>query len=286
MGLEEKTEKLLERLKSLGSAVIGYSGGVDSAVLCMAAFRALGSDRMLACLADGPSLPASEKISALEVANQAGFPVRTYSGTEMENPAYVKNGSDRCFHCKGDLFFHLRRIASEKGFEHCLYGANADDLSDFRPGHRAAGENGVWAPLAEAGLNKGDIRNLARKWNLSCHDKPANPCLSSRIPYGEEVLPERLKQIEAAEDILREKGFREFRVRWNFGAAQLEVGRDELFRLSDQNLREELIRRLTLLGFTRVTVDPEGFQSGKLNHALSPAEKQLAMTASLLLSPP
>lgn len=282
MGLETKTEKLMESLKSLGSAVIGYSGGVDSAVLCLAAFRALGPERMLACLADGPSLPANEKRAALATAKQAGFPVKIYSGTEMENPVYVKNGADRCYHCKGDLFFHLQRFAAEKSFAHCLYGANEDDGRDFRPGHRAARENGARAPLAEAGLGKDEIRVLAKAWGLRCHDKTSSPCLSSRIVYGQQVLPERLKQVEAAEEILREKGFRDFRVRWDSGSARLEVGRDEMFRLSDPGLLEELIHRLGLLEFSRVSIDPDGFRSGKLNDALSRAEKE----SSLLLLPP
>ena len=278
---EDKTGELLQLLRSFGTAVIGYSGGVDSAVLCAAAWRALGRERMLACLADGPSLPASEKRDALATAEQAGFPVRVYGATEMENPDYVRNASDRCYHCKSDLFLHLRRIAAETGFAHCLYGANADDRDDFRPGHRAAHESGALAPLAMLGFTKVEIRALALSWGLSAHDKPASPCLSSRIPYGEKVTRERLTLIEAGEDLMRRLGFREFRVRWNDGGARVEAKISELYRLFDLGCAEEITRGLLALGFAHVILDPEGFRSGRLNEALSSGDKNAMLLLPL-----
>ncbi len=237
---------------------------------------------MLACLADGPSLPERERTAALETADGAGFPVRVYSATEMENPEYRKNGADRCYHCKADLFFHLRRLAEESGFTGVLYGANADDLGDFRPGHRAAVESGARAPLAETGLGKAEVRALARAWNLPVHDKPASPCLSSRIAYHEEVTEEKLRRIGAAEEILRALGVRELRVRCaeDGKAARIEALPEDRLRLSDGTVWSGLEREFRALGFRKVVLDAEGFRSGKLNAALSPEEKALALAGS------
>jgi uncharacterized protein len=275
--LQKKVTALLEMLRSFPSVAIGYSGGVDSAVLCAAALRALGPERMLACLAVGPSLPERERLAAETVAKAAKFPLRLYGATEMENPDYRRNGADRCYHCKADLFLHLWRIAKEIGFSHVLYGANADDLSDFRPGSRSARENDARAPLAESGLNKVEIRALAREWNLSCHDKPASPCLSSRIPYHQEVTAEKLAKIERGEDLLFALGFREFRLRSDGDEARIEVPLADMERLSEPGLMGSLTFQLNQFGFDRITLDAQGLRPGNLNGALSERERFVAL---------
>jgi len=276
-GLEKKLEALQDILKSFSSVVIGYSGGVDSAVLCAAALRALGPNRMLACLAVGPSLPERERLAADAVAGEVGFPLLHYGATEMENPNYRRNGADRCYHCKADLFLHLHRIAREKGFSHVLYGANADDLSDFRPGHRSARESAARAPLAEAGLSKNEIRALARQWNVSCHDKPASPCLSSRIPYHQEVTAEKLARVEKGEDALFALGFRELRLRSDGDEARIEVPLQELARFAEPGFMKSITLSLNQLGFNRVTLDAQGLRPGNLNAALSERERSNAL---------
>ena len=274
--LHAKAEVLREILQGFPAMVIGYSGGVDSAVLCAAALRAVGPERMLACLAVGPSLPQRERIEAEALAAMAGFPLLSYEATEIENPAYRENGPDRCYHCKTDLFVHLQRIAEEKGFSHILYGANVDDLSDFRPGHRAAREFATAAPLAEAGVHKTEIRELAKLWNLPCHDKPASPCLSSRIPYRQEVTVEKLVRIERGEDLLFSLGFREFRLRSDDGEARIEVPLQEVVRFEEPGLMDKVSHQLQALGFKQVSVDPNGLRSGNLNTVLSENERQMA----------
>ena len=275
----DKLQVLLDLLQSLPSAVIGYSGGVDSAVLCAAALRALGPGRMLACLAVGPSLADRERVAAEAVASAADFPLLTYDATEMENPAYLRNGADRCYHCKTDLFIHLRRLADEAGFTHVLYGANAEDMLDFRPGHRAAHENEARAPLAEAGLNKEEIRGLARKWNLQCHDKPASPCLSSRISYHQEVTAEKLARIERGEDLLFSLGFHDFRLRSDNNEARVEVPLSDIWRFEDLNFMKNVSTHLLSLGFDKVTLDLKGLRPGNLNSVLSNEERRTAVGA-------
>ena len=266
--LQAKAEALREILQSFPAMVIGYSGGVDSAVLCAAALRAVGPERMLACLAVGPSLPQRERVEAEALAATVRFPLLAYQATEIDNPLYRENGPDRCYHCKTDLFVHLGGIAKEKGFSHVLYGANADDLSDFRPGHRAAKEFATAAPLAEAGLHKAEIRELAKLWNLPCHDKPASPCLSSRIPYRQEVTAEKLARVERGEDMLFSLGFREFRLRSDDGEARIEVPLSDISRFEDPDFMRSVSGELLALGFDRVALDLKGLRSGNLNHAL------------------
>ena len=274
--LQAKAEVLREMLQGFSGVVIGYSGGVDSGVLCAAALRAVGPKRMLACLAVGPSLPQRERMEAEALAALAGFPLLAYEATEIENPAYRENGPDRCYHCKTDLFIHLRRIAEEKGFSHILYGANADDLLDYRPGHRAAREFATAAPLAEAGLRKAEICELARLWNLPCHDKPASPCLSSRIPYRQEVTVEKLARIEQGEDLLFSLGFREFRLRSDHGEARIEVPLSDIVRFEEPGFMEDVSIQLRALGFECVTLDWKGLRSGNLSALLSDDERQIA----------
>lgn len=269
-----KLQVLRERLAALGSAVIGFSGGVDSAFLAAVARGVLGRDRAPACLAVSPSLPARERAGAEALAAAIDLELIVFEGTEFANPAYVANGPDRCFHCKTDLFVHLRRIAAGRGHARVLYGANADDGLDYRPGLRAALEQGALAPLAEAALTKAEIRALAREMGLSVADKPASPCLSSRIPYGSAVTREKLAAVEAGEALLREMGFREFRVRHQGDTARIEVPLDELPRLSDPALAAALEAGLKSLGFSKVAADPKGFRSGSLNEALPEAVKR------------
>jgi uncharacterized protein len=267
---------LQDRLASLGSALIGFSGGVDSAFLLAAARRELGRGSVLACLAVSPSLPARERREAEALAASLDAELVSFQGTEFENPAYLANGADRCFHCKTDLFLHLRRIAVERGHGHILYGANADDGLDYRPGLRAAVEQGALAPLAEAGLTKAEIRALSRAFGLPTADKPAMPCLASRIPYGSAVTVEKLAAVEAGEALLRDMGFREFRVRHQGVIARIEVPVDQVEMLAGERLAS-LEETLRARGFARVEVDPKGFRSGNLNAALPEAEKSRAL---------
>jgi pyridinium-3,5-biscarboxylic acid mononucleotide sulfurtransferase len=264
----------VRRLAGLGEAVIGFSGGVDSTLLAAAARQVLGRDRTVACLAVSPSLARRDHQDALELAARLDLELIAFDGTEFANPAYVANGADRCFHCKADLFVHLRRIADEKGFSVLLYGANADDGSDYRPGHKAAREHGGLAPLAEAGLTKAEVRILSRSFGLPTADKPAAPCLSSRIPYGTPVTPARLTAVESGEALLRAMGFRECRLRHDGDTARLEVPLDQMGLFSDKTRAQELVAALKRLAFKQVVVDLEGFRSGSLNATLSDEDRR------------
>lgn len=276
-GLLARALDLEARLRALPAALIGFSGGADSALLLAMARRVLGRGRVRACIGVGPSLPARELREAREVAEMLDADLLEYQATEAENPAYVANGPDRCFHCKSDLFSHLARFAAEAARAGdspvLLYGGNLDDTYDYRPGRRAAAEAGARAPLAEAGLTKADVRALSRALGLPTADKPAQPCLSSRIPYGRAVTAEKLTAIEAGEEALRELGFADGRVRHYGGTARVEVPADEAHRLGPE-ARALLESRLRAAGFERMEIDPEGFRSGKLNGALSPAERE------------
>jgi uncharacterized protein len=255
--------------------VVGFSGGVDSTLLTAVARQVLGRDAVVACTAVSPSLAEREYREAGELADMLDVELASFRGTEFENAAYVANGADRCFHCKDDLFLHMRRIADERGISALLYGANADDAADYRPGHKAAREHGARAPLAEAGLSKAEIRALSRALGLPTSDKPSMPCLSSRIPYGTPVTVERLSAVEAGEALLRAEGFREYRLRHEGVTARIEVPLDQMAMLADTERTRALVKSLKGLGFQRVTVDLEGFRSGNLNQALSQEELRL-----------
>lgn len=269
-----KYRLLKDRLAALGEAVIGFSGGVDSTLLAAVARQVLGRDKALACLAVSPSLSRRHHQEALELAARLDLELIAFDGSEFANPAYVKNGADRCFHCKTDLFVHLARIAAGRGIPVLLYGANADDGSDYRPGHKAAREHGGLAPLAEAGLTKAEIRSLSRAFGLPTADKPAAPCLSSRIPYGTPVTPERLSAVESGEALLGAMGFRECRLRHEGDTARLEVPLDQIGLLSGQARVRVLVAALKQKGFKRVVVDLEGFRSGSLNEALTDEDRR------------
>jgi uncharacterized protein len=265
--LDAKRTALEGLLREMDSVVVAYSGGVDSAYLAVAAHRALGA-RSLAVTADSESLSSEQRELALEVARRFGFPHRLIVTRELENPLYARNDQDRCYHCKSELFRHLAPLALSEGFAHLVYGLIVDDLSDFRPGHRAAAEAGVRAPLAEASLTKEDVRALSRELGLPTADLPSSPCLSSRLPYGTPVTLEALRRVERAEAAVRALGFRELRVRHRGETASVEIALEELGRLADAALRAAVEQAVRSAGYAQATVDPEGYRRGRLNEAL------------------
>jgi len=265
-----KLNALEERLRSLGSLMVAYSGGVDSAFLAAVAHRVLGN-RMLAVLADSPSLARRDMEQARAFAETHGIPLRIIQTEELENPEYQRNDANRCFHCKTELFEGMKKVGAELGFKDIAYGMNADDRRDYRPGQRAAEEHEVLAPLAEAGLTKEEIRSLAKEAGYTLWDRPAAPCLSSRVEYGRTVTREVLEQIERGEESLRQLGFREFRVRHHGEMARVEISRSEMSRAMTMEMMDEISAELRKAGFKYVALDCTGFRSGSLN-AVLPAE--------------
>ncbi len=268
--LNEKKARLDARLGELGSVLVAYSGGVDSAFLAWAAARIEGL-RMIAVLADSPSLARAHRDEAVRFAQAHAIPLEVITTEEMENPAYVRNDLQRCFHCKSELFERMEQARSRLGFQHLAYGMNLDDRGDFRPGQQAAKDHGVLAPLVEAGLTKADIRELARQANLQVWDKPASACLSSRIAYGNPVTRETLGRIERAEAHLHTLGFRQYRVRDHAGLARVEIAEEELPAALSPTFVRELSAALRGLGFTYVTLDCTGYRSGSLNAEIAHA---------------
>ena len=266
--LEAKEHALLASLKDLSSVIVAYSGGADSAYLAWAAHRALG-DRAVAITADSASLPDSHKADAEEFARAQGFRHEYIATYEFDNPDYVKNDRDRCFHCKDELFTQLDKTARERGIAHVVYGVNVDDLGDYRPGQRAAKLHQVKAPLVEAGLTKSEIRELSKQAGLKTWDRPASACLSSRIPYGTPVTIQNVKTVDRGEDAIRALGFRQFRVRFHGEVVRIEIAPEELERAMTLEMSRAFTAIFKKLGFHYVTLDLEGYRQGSLNAVLS-----------------
>ena len=265
-----KLSALEARLQQLGSLMVAYSGGVDSAFLAATAHRVLGS-RMLAVLADSPSLARRDMEQATAFAHSLEMPLRVILTEELDRPEYQRNDASRCFHCKTELFTGMEALGRELGFHNIAYGMNADDTKDFRPGQRAAQEHEVLAPLADAGLSKLEVRALARAAGYPLWDRPAAPCLSSRVEYGRTVTREVLEQVERAEESMRQLGFREFRVRHHGELARVEIARIEMPRALTMETMDAITAALKQIGFKYVTLDCGGFRSGSMN-AILPAD--------------
>jgi uncharacterized protein len=262
--LETKAARLEAILAELGSVLVAYSGGVDSAYLLLAAHRVLG-DAAAGLLAVSPSLSRAEYDEARATAVEIGARLELADAYEHMNPEYVANNPNRCYFCKIELFDVCRPVAERLGLRHVVYGANRDDLGDVRPGMAAARERGIRAPLLEAGLGKADIRELAKRAGLSIWNKPAFACLASRIPHGTPVTTERLARVETAESVLRAEGFRQFRVRDFDRKARVEVAPEELARLFELERKARVTEALRAAGFAEIELDPEGYRPGKLH---------------------
>jgi len=270
-----KRERLLDILRSLGRAAVALSGGIDSTVVAKAAFLALG-DRAVAVTADSPSVPRAELEEAVILARRIGIRHRLMKTEEFSNPDYLKNDGSRCYFCKDELYERMESLLPEVNAEVICSGANLDDQGDYRPGLKAAAEHAVRHPLQEAGFTKADVRALAKAWDLPTWDKPASPCLSSRLAPGVPVSGERTGRIEAAEAYLKELGYCECRVRLHEGElARIEVPAAELWRLAEPGTRDALARRFRELGFRFITLDLEGFRSGSLNVLVSLENQRL-----------
>jgi len=269
--IEAKQEDLFAILRSMDRVMVAYSGGTDSAYLAWAAGKVLG-DRALAITADSASIPESHKRDAEEFVKRFKLRHQYVDTHEFENPDYVKNDSSRCFHCKDELFTRLKEFGDKLGFENIVYGVNVDDTTDFRPGHRAAQEHGVRAPLLEARLTKQEIRELSKSEGLPTWDRPAAACLSSRIPYGTAVTRENVKLVESGEEALQQLGFSVYRVRYHGELVRIEIGKDELARALDPVMAARFTELFRALGFRYVTLDLEGYRQGSMNEVL-PSEQ-------------
>ncbi|MCC7123977.1 MAG: ATP-dependent sacrificial sulfur transferase LarE [Acidobacteria bacterium] len=262
-----KAARLEARLAGLGSVIVAFSGGIDSAFLAVTAARVLGP-RSLAVTALSPSYPDTHRRLALTVAREFSLAHEFVDTAELERPEYRANASNRCYFCKDELYARLAALARTRGFAHVADGNNADDRGDYRPGRQAAREHGVVSPLDEADLTKTDIRGLAREAGMSTWDEPASACLSSRIPYGAEVTDEKLRRIERAEEVVRAQGFRIFRVRHHDDTARIEVARDEMARALEPAVNTAIVTGLRTLGYRYVALDLQGYRLGSLNEAL------------------
>jgi uncharacterized protein len=267
MDLAQKSALLHTTLEQLGSLLVAYSGGTDSAYLAYAAHRALG-EKMLAVIADSPSLPRAELAAALAFASTHGIPTHILHTGELDQPDYQRNDAQRCFHCKDELFTCMEQERARQNFQHIAYGMNLDDRGEFRPGQQAASQHHVVAPLVTAQLTKSDIRALARDSGLALWDKPASACLSSRIEYGRPVTRENLSQVERAEEALHTIGFPQVRVRHHGDLARIEIARADLPRALSLEALDRITTALRPLGFLYITLDTQGYRSGSMNDVL------------------
>ena len=265
--LQEKEIALHDGLRAAGRLLVAFSGGVDSSYLAYAAHQVLADDT-LAVTADSPSYPESHRAMAIRVATDFGIPHRFVATRELASPDYRANRADRCYHCKSELFSVLGALRGELGFDSVAYGVNLDDTGDFRPGHRAAAESGVLSPFLDVGLDKAEIRLLSLAAGLPTAELPASACLSSRLPYGTEVTPERLRQVEQGEERLRALGFRQVRLRHHEHLARIEVAPEELPRALDPQMARAIAAAIKPLGFRWVSLDLDGYRTGSLNEVL------------------
>jgi uncharacterized protein len=266
--LQDKERKLFASLCGMGRVIVAFSGGTDSAYLTWAAQRVLGPNA-IAMTADSASLPESHKRDLEAFVRQFGIAHEYIETREFDNPDYLRNDANRCFHCKDELFTRLEEVGRARGWQHIIYGVNLDDLGDYRPGQTAAKQHQVAAPLADAGLSKSEIRELSRLAALPTWDRPASACLSSRIPYGTAVTVENVKTVERGEEELKALGFRQFRVRFHGDIVRIEIARDEMERAMSIEMAQRFTAIFRALGFHYVTLDLEGYRQGSLNEVLS-----------------
>ena len=277
--LRPKYERMLAILRDMGEVVVGYSGGVDSTVVMKVAFDVLGN-KAIAVTGDSEAFPSGEVDAAQKVAEEMGIEVVRVRTHELKNIHFRVNNPDRCYHCKTELFSELQEVAQERGIRWIADGSHADDMGDHRPGMRAGEERGVRSPLQEAGIHKSEIREIAQYLGLSNWDKPSFACLSSRFPYGTEITAELLARLDGCEKVLRELGFRQFRVRHHDTVCRIEVEPKDIQKLVD--LRDQINPKFKELGYTYVTLDLEGYRSGKMNDTLKSADIPVVRISNLL----
>lgn len=262
-----KKEKLIRYLKELDSLLVAFSGGVDSTFLLALAHEAMG-DKVLAVTESSSTYPSRERQEAIRFAEERGIEHVVFKSDETSIPEFVSNAPDRCYHCKKKLSQELVKIAGERGVEHVAYATNMDDLTDYRPGLKAADEMGIISPLVKAELNKEEIRFLSKEMGLPTWDKPAMACLASRIPYGDAITEKKLMMVEEAEEYLAKNGFRQYRVRHHGSVARIEVESSEIEKINEPILRKEIVEKFKEIGFLHVAVDLEGYTTGSMNRAL------------------
>jgi len=268
VAIDQKLRRARELIGRFNRVLVAFSGGVDSTLLLKLAVDVLGSENVLAVTADSPSVPRHELDEARKLAHHVGAAHHVIETQELDDPRYAKNPPERCYFCRQDLFGRLKRMAEERGDDGVLTGANADDLGDYRPGLRAAEEFGVCNPLADVGLTKVDIRRISQDLSLPTHDKPANPCLATRIAYGVPITREVLSQIERAEAFLRGFGLREFRVRHHGDLARIELPADRIAEFAEPDRRSQVVQALRELGYKHVALDLQGYRTGSMNEGI------------------